>query len=177
MLGKDYTTMTAKVDNNIFNAANQYGIANYLVYTNEGKDLMNFWNKFGETRKIAFKVAERNNNGLFVATDIVDNETQMPVGKYYEKVLADEKEAAKKALEAKIAEAEAKVKDVKKSADGTDVLTTEKWALEADIDAINTAITAAKGELTKTTEEMNKAKETLQTAMDKFAPKAGTKTA
>ena len=88
-----------------------------------------------------------------------------------------EKAEAKADLQAKIDEAKAKVKDVKASNDGTDVAKTEKWAKQADIDAINNAITTAEGELEKTTEEMKQAKTTLQTAIDNFAPKAGTKEA
>ena len=80
-------------------------------------------------------------------------------------------------LQAKIDEAKAKVKDVKPSVDGKDVAPTEMWAPQADIDALNTAITTAEGELTKTTEEMEKAINALQVAMDKFVAKAGTKTA
>lgn len=88
-----------------------------------------------------------------------------------------EKSEAKADLQAKIDEAKAKVKDVKASNDGTDVAKAEKWAKQADIDAINNAITTAEGELEKTTEEMKQAKTTLQTAIDNFAPKAGTKEA
>ena len=88
-----------------------------------------------------------------------------------------EKAQAKADLQAKIDEAKAKVKDVKASEDGTEVAKTEKWAKQADIDAINNAITTAEGELDKTTEEMNQAKTTLQTAIDKFAPQAGQKEA
>lgn len=88
-----------------------------------------------------------------------------------------EKAEAKADLQAKIDEAKAKVKDVKASNDGTDVAKAEKWAKQADIDAINNAITTAEGELEKTTEEMKQAKTTLQTAIDNFAPKAGTKEA
>lgn len=80
-------------------------------------------------------------------------------------------------LQAKIDEAKAKVKDVKPSADGKDVVPAEMWAPQADIDAINAAITKAEGEVTKTTKEMDKAMDELQTAMDKFVAKAGTKTA
>ncbi|WP_019138641.1 S-layer homology domain-containing protein [Peptoniphilus timonensis] len=90
---------------------------------------------------------------------------------------AAEKAQAKADLQAKIDEAKAKVKDVKASEDGTEVAKTEKWAKQADIDAINNAITTAEGELDKTTEEMNQAKTTLQTAIDKFAPQAGQKEA
>ena len=87
-------------------------------------------------------------------------------------------EAAKADLQTKIDEAKAKVKDVKASENGTDVAKTEKWAKQADIDAINDAITKAEGELTKKTEkELNDAKKALQTAIDNFAPKAGTKEA
>lgn len=88
-----------------------------------------------------------------------------------------EKAQAKADLQAKIDEAKAKVKDVKASEDGTEVAKTEKWAKQADIDAINNAITTAEGKLDKTTEEMKQAKTTLQTAIDNFAPKAGTKEA
>lgn len=90
---------------------------------------------------------------------------------------AAEKAQAKADLQAKIDEAKAKVKDVKASEDGTEVAKTEKWAKQADIDAINNAITTAEGKLDKTTEEMKQAKTTLQTAIDNFAPKAGTKEA
>ena len=88
-----------------------------------------------------------------------------------------EKAQAKADLQAKIDEAKAKVKDVKASEDGTEVAKTEKWAKQADIDAINNAITTAEDELDKTTEEINQAKTTLQTAIDKFAPQAGQKEA
>lgn len=94
-----------------------------------------------------------------------------------EKKAEAEKAQAKADLQAKIDEAKAKVKDVKASEDGTEVAKTEKWAKQADIDAINNAITTAEGKLDKTTEEMKQAKTTLQTAIDNFAPKAGTKEA
>ena len=164
-LGKDYKTMTAKVDNNLFNAANQYGYANYLVYDNEFAQLEEFVKAF-PGRKIAFKVAERNNNGLFVATDIVDNETQKPVADF----VADKKAAAQKALDDKIAEAEKLVKDTKKSADGTDVAKTEKWALEADINAMNDAVKEAKKEH-KSIDEIKEAQKTLEKAMKTFEGK------
>lgn len=94
-----------------------------------------------------------------------------------EKKAEAEKAQAKADLQAKIDEAKAKVKDVKASEDGTEVAKTEKWAKQADIDSINNAITTAEGKLDKTTEEMKQAKTTLQTAIDNFAPKAGTKEA
>lgn len=100
------------------------------------------------------------------------------LAKVTEKVEKFEAEAAKADLQTKIDEAEAKVKDVKASEDGTDVAKTEKWAKQTAIDAINNAINTAKGELTKTTaEELKEAKDNLQTAIDKFAPQAGTKEA
>lgn len=100
------------------------------------------------------------------------------VTKAVEKFEAEaEKAQAKADLQAKIDEAKAKVKDVKAAEDGTEVAKTEKWAKQADIDAINNAITTAEGELDKTTEEMKQAKTTLQTAIDKFAPQAGQKEA
>lgn len=164
-LNETLKTMTAKVDNNLFNAANQYGYANYSVYDNEWAALKEFKAAFPD-RKIAFKVAERNNNGLFVATDIVDNETQKPVADF----VADKKAAAQKALDDKIAEAEKLVKDTKKSADGKDVAKTEKWALEADINAMNDAVKEAKKEH-KSIDEIKEAQKTLEKAMKTFEEK------
>lgn len=82
---------------------------------------------------------------------------------------------AKKALEDKIAEAEALVKDVKTSKDGKDVAKDKKWATEEAIKAINDAIKTAKDELGKETDKLIKAKTDLETAMDNFKPAAGTK--
>lgn len=158
-------TMTAKVDNNLFNAADQYGYASYAVFDSEWTALNEFKAAFPD-RKIAFKVAERNNNGLFVATDIVDNETQKPIAKF----VADEKAAAQKALDDKIAEAEKLVKDTKKSEEGTDVPKTDKWAKEADITAMNDAITEAKKEH-KSIDEIKEAQKTLEKAMKTFEGK------
>lgn len=155
----------AKVDNNIFNAADQYGIGHYAVYDNEGDTLVAFFNKFGQTRKISFKVAPRNEKGYFVATDLRDNETQLTLKDY---LAAAEKAEAKKALEDKIAEAEKLVKDTKKSADGTDVVPAEKWAKEADINTMNTAIKTAKEALDKDTQDLKNAKTTLEGAINTF---------
>lgn len=80
---------------------------------------------------------------------------------------ADKKEA-KEALEAKIAEAKKLVKDVEASNDGTDKGTTVKWAPQAEIDAINGAITTAEGKTSEDTAKMKEAKEDLEKAMDKF---------
>ena len=92
----DYTAFDAEVDNNLFNAKDQYGIGHYVVYDREGADLEDFFKAY-PGRKISFKVAPRTEKGFFVATDIRDNDTQKPVGKF----VADEK-AAEQALLAKI---------------------------------------------------------------------------
>ena len=92
------------------------------------------------------------------------------------KAVAEKKAAAEAeaALKAKIAEAEAKVKDVKESADnGATVAKTDKWATKADIDTIKAAITAAKAEVGKTAQEMKTATTTLDTAIKAFTPQAG----
>lgn len=83
---------------------------------------------------------------------------------------AVEKMEAKAALEAKIAEAEQLVKDTKKSAtdDGKDIVPAEKWAKQADITTMNAAITTAKGELSKGTQDLKNAKTTLESAMTTF---------
>lgn len=88
---------------------------------------------------------------------------------------AEEKAEAKKALQDKIGEAEALVKDVQTSKDGKDVAKTEKWATKEAIKAINDAITTAKSELEKETDKLIKAKTDLETAMGNFKPAAGTK--
>ena len=84
------------------------------------------------------------------------------------KLAKDLKEAIDKAEEA--------VKAVKESTDGSDVLTTEKWALKADIDTLKAAIDLAKKEELK---NYATAKTTLDTAVTTFNGKtaAGTKAA
>ena len=81
-----------------------------------------------------------------------------------------------KDLKESIEKAEEALKAVKESTDGSDVLTTEKWALKADMDTLKAAIDVAKKE------ELGNyanAKTTLDAAVATFnaAAKAGTKTA
>lgn len=66
--------MVVRVDYNLFDEADKNGYATYIVadeYVAGLKDLIG--------KKIAFKVFERNYNGLFIATDIRLNEDQTPV--------------------------------------------------------------------------------------------------
>lgn len=61
--------MVVKVDHNLYDEADKYGYATYIVadqYVDALKDNVG--------KKVAFKVFERNHNGLFVATDIRINE-------------------------------------------------------------------------------------------------------
>ena len=81
-----------------------------------------------------------------------------------------------KDLKDSIEKAEAALKAVKESTDGSDVLTTEKWALKADMDTLKAAIDVAKKAELK---DYASAKATLDTAVGTFnaATKAGTKVA
>ena len=67
--------MVVRVDYNLFDEADKDGYATYIVadqYVDGLKKLVD--------KKIAFKVFERNNNGLFFATDIRENnDAQTPV--------------------------------------------------------------------------------------------------
>ena len=95
---------------------------------------------------------------------------------------------ARAELNKAITEAKALVASVVKSADGTDVEPSKKWAPEARISAFNTAIgvaeTAAKKDVEKSGKDMKKstktdlgnAKTAWATATSTFAPQAGTKT-
>ncbi|WP_148465296.1 S-layer homology domain-containing protein [Peptoniphilus harei] len=145
-LGKDYKTMTAKVDNNLFNAANQYGYANYLVYDNEYAELAKFVAKF-PGRKIAFKVAERNDKGLYVATDIVENATQKPIAEFLKDVEKAEKELkvklAKEILDTEMAKLNNEVfKDLANTAlTQNDIKNAVKAAAEAKVDTTKVDVT------------------------------------
>lgn len=145
-LGKDYKTMTAKVDNNLFNAANQYGYANYLVYDNEYAELAKFVAKF-PGRKIAFKVAERNDKGLYVATDIVENSTQKPIAEFLKDVEKAEKELkvklAKEILDTEMAKLNNEVfKDLANTAlTQNDIKNAVKAAAEAKVDTTKVDVT------------------------------------
>lgn len=232
--------MVVRVDYNLFDEADKDGYATYIVADEYVAGL-----KANIGKKIAFKVFERNNNGLYIATDIRlndKNQTKIQdlltidqyLAKQYPEVLkmienltiaddvtldnykavakdikaiedllnnqakfnlankdenhgkkltatkeAVEKMEAKAALLAKIAEAEQLVKDTKKSAtdDGKDIASTEKWAKQADIATMNAAISAAKADLVKGTQDLKNAKTTLEAAMTTFAGQraAGTK--
>lgn len=65
--------MVAKVDYNLFDEADRNGYATYIVANEDVEALKAFK---GTDKKISFKVFERNNNGLFIATDIKVNDTQ-----------------------------------------------------------------------------------------------------
>lgn len=67
--------MVVKVDYNLFDEADKNGYATYIVADENVAGLKDLVGK-----KIAFKVFERNYNGLFIATDIRSNdEAQTPV--------------------------------------------------------------------------------------------------
>ena len=61
--------MVVKVDYNLFDEADKNGYATYIVADENVADLNRFVGK-----KIAFKVFERNHNGLYIATDIRAND-------------------------------------------------------------------------------------------------------
>lgn len=87
---------------------------------------------------------------------------------------------ARKALKEAIDAAEAIVKDVTASADGTDVETSKKWALQSDITTFKGAIATAKGvanDMSKVKADLDGAKTTLKGAQTTFAGqiKIGTK--
>lgn len=67
--------MVVRVDYNLFDEADRDGYATYIVADENVAGLKNLIG-----HKIAFKVFERNYNGLFIATDIrLNDETQTPV--------------------------------------------------------------------------------------------------
>lgn len=67
--------MVVRVDYNLFDEADKDGYATYIVADENVAGLKNLVGK-----KIAFKVFERNYNGLFIATDIrLNDEAQTPV--------------------------------------------------------------------------------------------------
>ncbi len=81
------------------------------------------------------------------------------------------------ALQAAIATAEAKLKDVVPSADGKDVTTDKTWATQEAIDTLKAAIETAKAALTAETQEaVDAAAKTLTDATDAFTPATGEKT-
>lgn len=61
--------MVVKVDHNLYDEADKYGYATYIV-ADQYVDAL----KANVGKKVAFKVFERNHNGLFIATDIRINE-------------------------------------------------------------------------------------------------------
>ena len=63
--------MVVRVDYNLFDEADKDGYATYIVADENVAGLKDLIGK-----KIAFKVFERNHNGLFIATDIKVNDTQ-----------------------------------------------------------------------------------------------------
>lgn len=68
--------MVVKVDHNLYDEADKYGYATYIV-ADQYVDAL----KAHVGEKVAFKVFERNNNGLFFATDIrfnVENGKKLP---------------------------------------------------------------------------------------------------
>ena len=68
--------MVVKVDHNLYDEADKYGYATYIV-ADQYVDAL----KANVGNKVAFKVFERNNNGLFFATDIrfnVENGEKLP---------------------------------------------------------------------------------------------------
>lgn len=85
-------------------------------------------------------------------------------------------EEAKASLATAVKTAEEKIKDVKESADGTDVLKTENWDTKDHLDAVKNAITAAKADLSgKTSDEVKALETTLTEAVKALDIKAGTK--
>lgn len=108
--------MVVRVDYNLFDEADKNGYATYIVadeYVAGLKDLIG--------KKIAFKVFERNYNGLFIATDIRLNEDQTPVPeetnaldrfKAIVNALPEEKDINQKNYEKVLADV-AKAKDIK----------------------------------------------------------------
>ncbi|NMW85408.1 S-layer homology domain-containing protein [Peptoniphilus sp. AGMB00490] len=66
--------MVVRVDYNLFDEADRSGYATYIISDTNAEALKDLAGK-----KIAFKVFERNNNGLFYASDIVLNDNQTPV--------------------------------------------------------------------------------------------------
>lgn len=78
--------MVAKVDYNLFDEADKDGYTTYIVADEYVNDLK-VAKQLGS--KVAFKVFERNNNGLYIATDIrVNNNDQTKLGD--KKVTIDE---------------------------------------------------------------------------------------
>lgn len=83
-----------------------------------------------------------------------------------------------RSLKTAIAEAQARYDEVKVSADGSDISTTEEWATEAAHAELKTAITEAESKLSSTTQsDIQKAVDALNDAMNKFnqAAQSGTK--
>ncbi|MGF0095232.1 S-layer homology domain-containing protein [Peptoniphilus sp. SGI.035] len=82
--------MLVRLDYNLFDEADRYGYATYVITNEEAEALKGF-----EGQKIAFKVFERNYKGEFIATDIkLNNEDQLLIEKAKknvdEKALRDE---------------------------------------------------------------------------------------
>lgn len=86
--------MVAKVDYNLFDEADRNGYATYIVANEDVEALKAFK---GTDKKISFKVFERNNNGLYIATDIRNNDLDQKEFDAYVKDLQEKLAAAKKA--------------------------------------------------------------------------------
>lgn len=78
------------------------------------------------------------------------------------------KEVDKSSLTAKIGDAEKALEEVKISADGKDVPTSEKWVTEEVYNALNSAITEAKNAAPTTDDEVKIAVDKLDTALNSF---------
>ncbi|MDU5807454.1 MAG: S-layer homology domain-containing protein [Peptoniphilus harei] len=150
--------MVAKVDYNLFDEADKNGHATYIV---ADEDVEALKEAKANGTKIAFKVFERNYNGLFVATDIrYNNEDQTPIpGAKVEKTLTElvEEAANKYGLKADklvncadLEEAEAILKNLDAKHEALGVFGAPKWDEDNAkhkefIDALREQIETVKG--------------------------------
>lgn len=118
--------MVAKVDYNLFDEADKNGHATYIVANEDAEALKALK---GTDTEIAFKVFERNNNGLFIASDIrFNNGDQDPI-RVLKKLTIDEYN--KKELEAKF------IEDIEKLTPASKVTAENAEEVEKELKAID----------------------------------------
>ena len=144
--------MVTKVDHNLYDETDKYGYATYIVADQYVDGL-----KANIGKKIAFKVFERNYNGLYIATDIRFNDedqTRVPEVKTLNELV--EQAANKYGLDGKklvncadLEDAEALLKKIDDKHEALGALGAKKWDTDNEdhkkvIDALRTQIDTVK---------------------------------
>lgn len=78
----DYTTFTVRVENSLANSARRYHYNHFVAY-NENKPALEAF--MANERPISFIVTDQKVGDRYLATEIKDNETQLPIATYLER--------------------------------------------------------------------------------------------